>query len=516
MRSLLGGIMVRLVAREMTLIQKLWQSGWRVLLLSLCVSQLPNKLFAGVAANQTPVTIPDLETRVWNGDESTLSKLETEIVRILQKDPSSTFAHYLLAHLYVRRFSQTPGEMQVLKAASEIAEQAVELDPTSDLGYLAMADILDLMGQTSKAVSLLTAAGKSGLEKSWRFHFHMARLQLDVLTKEEALKQFENSMKSADVRGEIVVPYIIALIQANAQGKPLVAELEKWEKRFPSPLFRQTIAANLSDIGSFQAAHQMYQKLQHQNPEVKEAWVNDAILLYRHLGNAKDGIAILENVLNTRSGEFETQSLSMMKAHLGSAYLQVKQIDKAKKTYIEAFRHTGNNIALLDFINSAFKQNKQFASFVDLMEKLNREDKGVGHAYALMGQTLSENLNEQNAAIKAYKNAITLEPQRADFYTGMGLAYYRLNSFKEALNQFEAAGRIDPNDATAKYNQACVLARLGKTDDALASLQEALNLDPKLQNTAKSDLDFAGLAQNTQFRSLVDRGPAIEDTAIAH
>lgn len=120
-------------------------------------SFFPLSLSGGTVSQAAPV-LADLETRIWNGEESSLSQLENEVARGIQEDPHSVYAHYLLAHVYVRRFSQTPGEMQILKTASELAEQAVELDPSSDLGYLAMADILDLMGQTSKAVTLISTA----------------------------------------------------------------------------------------------------------------------------------------------------------------------------------------------------------------------------------------------------------------------------------------------------------------------------------------------------------------------
>lgn len=479
-------------------------------------------LFAGsaVLANSTiksatiPLT-PDLETSVWNADETKLGRIEAQIVRLVQKNPSSVYSHYLLSHLYVRRFSQSPGEMQILKTASELAEQTVDLDPSSDFGYLAMADILDLMGQTSKAVSLLTAAKKAGMTTSWRYHFHMARLQLDALTPKEALLQFEEAMSYPEVRPEIVVPYIIALIQTNSQGLELAAELQKWENKFPNPLFRQTIAASLAEQGRYTESHAIYQRIQIENPEIKEARVNDAILLYRHLNSPKAAIALLESVLSEQSKEFETQNLSMVRAHLGSAYLMGKMAEKAKQSYLSAYRISGNGLALLDFVSNAYKAQKQYSQLIEVMEVLSLEQNGVGHAFALMGQTLSENLNRQDDAIKAYAKAIVLDPQRPDFYTGIGLAYYRLNNLAEALSQFRAAGRLDPNDATAKYNQACVLAKLGKSEDAIVLLQEALNLDPKLQDTARSDLDFASIRSTQQFRTLVDREIA-KDEAIAH
>ena len=476
---------------------------------SVILSQLSFALTC-LGAQGGPV-LADLETRIWNGEESSLSHLENEVVRGIQDDPTSVYAHYLLAHVYVRRFSQTPGEMQVLKTASELAEQAVELDPASDLGYLAMADILDLMGQTSKAVALITTAEKTGMVPSWRLHFHMARLQIDSISTEEVLALLEKAMQAPKVREDIVVPYVIAVLQSAYQGANLLTMLAAWNNRFPNPLFKQNLAVCLTDLSRHRDAHLLYQQLQKEHPEIKEAAVNDAILLYRHLDQPGEAIRMLEKTLASRYGEFEPQQLATVKAHLGAAYVRIKNFDRAREAYLQSFRHAKGNVALLDFVSASYRTAKQYGHLVEFMNQLSREQKGIGHAYALLGQTLSENLNRHQDAIAAYDNAIVLDPQRSDFYTGMGLAFYRLDKLDKALDQFATATRVDPNDATARYNQACVLARLGKSDEALNSLQEALNLDPRLAETARSDLDFAGVKSSTRFQAMIRTTPGIGD-----
>ena len=92
----------------------------------------------------------------------------------------------------------------------------------------------------------------------------------------------------------------------------------------------------------------------------------------------------------------------------------------------------------------------------------------------------------------------------------MGLAFYRMKRREEALKVFSQATKIDPTDATARYNEACMLAMLGKVEQALGSLEEALNLDPKLGENAKTDADFALLRNNPQFIQLLTT-PAMQE-----
>ena len=67
-------------------------------------------------------------------------------------------------------------------------------------------------------------------------------------------------------------------------------------------------------------------------------------------------------------------------------------------------------------------------------------------------------------------------PNRSDYYNGMGLAYYRMNKNEKALALFREATEIDPNDATAMYNGACVLSKLGQVKDSLTALPRSIDI----------------------------------------
>jgi tetratricopeptide (TPR) repeat protein len=124
--------------------------------------------------------------------------------------------------------------------------------------------------------------------------------------------------------------------------------------------------------------------------------------------------------------------------------------------------------------------------------------------HAILGETLSEHLSQHQDAISAFTDAITLDPERGDFYNGMGLAYYRAKNYPQALKLFAAAMRLDPKDAVAKYNEACVLSILGRRDEALESLADAISLDPQLLQTARKDTDLANIRSVPRFREITE------------
>lgn len=59
-------------------------------------------------------------------------------------------------------------------------------------------------------------------------------------------------------------------------------------------------------------------------------------------------------------------------------------------------------------------------------------------------------------------------PQARDPRRELGIAYYQRHSYQEAVEQFEALQRIDPDDLAAHYNLAVLYRRMGMKDKAAA------------------------------------------------
>jgi len=58
----------------------------------------------------------------------------------------------------------------------------------------------------------------------------------------------------------------------------------------------------------------------------------------------------------------------------------------------------------------------------------------------------------------------------------------------EALRHYQAAVRLDARYAVGRFNLGCLLAKVGRRDEAVAQLQEALRLQPDYPE-AKQKLD---------------------------
>lgn len=458
-----------------------------------------------------------LEVRVWTADEHELPLLEHDVVREMQVNPTSPMAHHLLAHVLVRIFAKDPGDLYILKQASDLAQQAIDLAPKNGIGYVALADILDLMGNADRGLKLLDDAERSGIEPNWRFYFTRARLLSDEAGTDKVLGLLETALAFTDAERKIIVPYVVAILQAEAHGEELIKKLDGWNQRFASPLFDLTAAITLADLGKFGKAHDLYTKIIKADPGNKEAKVNDAILLYRDLKEGAKATALFEQVLKDHPEDLSPSVRAMITAHLGAAYFQRKMYEEADRNFVAAYNVERNNLGVLDFMTKIFKEQKAHDRLATLLKKLNDQGPGTGVTYALLGETLSEHLSKHDDALMAFADAIILDPERSDYYNGMGLTYYRQKRYERALKLFVQATEVDPNDATARYNEACVLALMGRKDDAINTLAEALTLDPRLTATAEKDADFKDLRSDRKFKDLVmEPMPSSPDSQIGH
>jgi Flp pilus assembly protein TadD len=76
----------------------------------------------------------------------------------------------------------------------------------------------------------------------------------------------------------------------------------------------------------------------------------------------------------------------------------------------------------------------------------------------------------------------------------MGLLYRRENNLPEALQEFETAARLDPNDGKAHGNLGFVLLEMRQFDAAQSHFLQALKINPN-DAVARTGLEEARRAR---------------------
>ena len=445
----------------------------------------------------------EIERRVWLDDERSFADIENIVVAALQNEPNSAKFHYLLSHLFVRRYSNSPADMNLLKKASELAQQAIDLSPKEEYGYVIIAEVLDIMGQTPNALKMLDSNYNPLFTPGWRTWFMRAKLKSDRLNNNEVLKILEKSMLSTNSQPEIISPYVIAVINASSSNSRIEKELADWDKRFPNFLFKESRALALARQKKYKAAHTLYVQTYSPKFDRVEALLNDAIILHSHLRSPRKAETLLQHITKNLKEKASNNTLALAYANLGVIQLKYGRSKVARDSFVSAITLADNRYEILEFITKSFRSQKKFRQLEGLIRTLNDEIPGSGILYALLGETLSEDLHDHDQALESFANAIVLEPKRSDFYNGMGLTYYRQNMLNKALYIFYQASKVDPDDAIARYNIACILSRLERPDEALLALKEAVSLDPRLIDNAKSDADFNNIRSRSSFADII-------------
>ena len=103
----------------------------------------------------------------------------------------------------------------------------------------------------------------------------------------------------------------------------------------------------------------------------------------------------------------------------------------------------------------------------------------------------------------ADKEVSNLKP---DALVDRAVMLHNKGQYEEALHLFEQAAKAGKSGGVqdyAHYGMAATEAARGNTDKAIQHLKKAIELKNELRFMARSDPDFAGLAENTEFRELV-------------
>jgi Flp pilus assembly protein TadD len=80
--------------------------------------------------------------------------------------------------------------------------------------------------------------------------------------------------------------------------------------------------------------------------------------------------------------------------------------------------------------------------------------------------------------IADFRKVVEMFPQSRDARRELGITYYQQKDVSDALEQFEALQKIDPDDLVAHYNLSILYRRIGKTEEA--AKQQEMFIDKKV------------------------------------
>ena len=104
-----------------------------------------------------------------------------------------------------------------------------------------------------------------------------------------------------------------------------------------------------------------------------------------------------------------------------------------------------------------------------------------------------------------YGRRVDRHPHDVEALVELGNLLTQLGRLEEGLVVDERLVALAPEDPTVRYNLACSLALLGKTELALSALERAHELGYDDPTHMLADADLASLRSEARFQRLVER-----------
>lgn len=462
-------------------------------------------------ANISGVNLRSLEDEIVTASDMELDHLELRVARLLQENPNNVYANYLMSTLLLRMFTLDPGSYSLIKQSTELAAQTYELDRYGDLGVAALANILETSGDFERGLALLNDVTRRGQSLGWRSGLVKAKILSNGPNPHLALKQLEEIISMPGASRALISPTLVSVILESYEGEDQIRVLRQWRERCSSLSFELALAAAYAVNDRLDDASSIYESILAHDYRNIEALINDGIL---SLKKQKTELAIKRFRSAVEFSRLPSEKTTAQ-THLSLALIALKRDpENARKAAYDAIRSASDTEGVLVGILAAYRRHASIQTTLAFLDGLEVSVPGLHLGYAVKAELLSEKFGRHYDAMRAFTNAITLEPGRSEYYNGRGLTWMGIGQLETALADFESATTTNPDDASARYNVACALARLGRKQDAITSLSKAFELDERLIVHAKTDQDLNALRQEPAFKSLLNSDQS--ESILAH
>jgi tetratricopeptide (TPR) repeat protein len=184
-------------------------------------------------------------------------------------------------------------------------------------------------------------------------------------------------------------------------------------------------------------------------------------------------------------------------AALGRNEEAIESYDQAitiKPNYHEAWSNRG---VALDNLGCKKKAIESYDKAIKIKPDYYR-------AWDNRGDVLRE-LEQYQEAASSHSKALEINPDYHSAWHGKGLALMRLEQFDQAIESFNRAVELKSDDAGILYDQSCCYGLQGNIEAAIQVLQQAVDLDAKYREMAKTDSDFDNIRDDERFQTLLQR-----------
>lgn len=154
----------------------------------------------------------------------------------------------------------------------------------------------------------------------------------------------------------------------------------------------------------------------------------------------------------------------------------VSQVDRSKlgDMLASALSHHPNDERILILAAAKWREDGKMEQALELLQEAVERQPDNPSLLQFLGTYLRE-VNRSKESLACFERALALNPDSAKAHFGRALAS---DSRQDALQSFQRAVELEPDNVVFQYHYGAVLSALGRYQEALAPLDRAAELDP--------------------------------------
>jgi predicted Zn finger-like uncharacterized protein len=395
---------------------------------------------------------------------SRISAASDSYAAALKLDPRNVQALMGDAELFFRsgRNSQALLRFQEAMAADE-ANVAPKIGAIKTL--LALEKKKDAQALAKK---VREAKPDSGLGAYW-----MGRVEESLGNKKDAETLYLECIKTGATETEVVDGYValVALLSASGRGEDAQAKQAEASAKYPNLAALHRAKGDVfAEAGRFAEARTEYEAALAKDDDLGTRFRLGETL--RKMRAFDEAMAVLDKL---QAADKDYPGLALER---GILYAEMGQSERALEMYNAALQKAPNDVDLKLRVGAT----QVIAGHPDEAEKILREvlkDRAASaDANHFLGRALLLKGGATAEAIRFLDRATEIDANRAEYYLYVGWAANELNQVQRAEQAISRSLELDRELADAFWQRGVLLHKQGRTLDALADLQTALEKRP--------------------------------------
>ena len=299
----------------------------------------------------------------------------------------------------------------------------------------------------------------------------------------DAAAVYEKAIRESPRSAELKTQYASALMNVGGResltrARDVLREMLATRPNDPRALYQLSQAERR--LGDSPAAEAAARRLVAQNARSPMGYYALAMALEerRQYQAVVDALAPAVADFKSRGGSSQATDLGLLLPHLGFAYQELGDFEKAIGAFDEAHRLAPGDASITAYLVQANLAAKKYAAALDLTRKARAQHADDLRFARLEAQALRQT-GKPDEAVSLLQEYVRQQPDKPESYVALAQVYLDTKRGADAVKMLQDAQQKFPSDTTIPFELGAVLDKQKRFADAESAFRQVLSKDPE-------------------------------------